>query len=88
MSQPTAYIEIEKITSDRQEAVFFEGYAWDTDKETYHAFNDAKARLAVKFEQAEYLVDLYSDPNELIETFPLSELGYRSLTRPEKRPVS
>ncbi len=81
MTRPTAYIEINKLHSDRSEDTFYEGYAWDTDAETRLAFYQAKARFEVPFEHAAYLVDLYQDQHEMIETFPMAELGYRTLTK-------
>ena len=84
MSTPTAYVQIEKIGADRNSTEFFDGYAWDTDALTYRAYEDARARFTVPFEHADYLVDLYVDPDEMVDTFPMAELGYRSLTRPSK----
>ncbi len=76
--QPTAFVQIERITKNRLDTVFVDGYAWDTDLETYNAFKNAR-RLAIPFEQADYLLDLYSQPNEQLETICITELGYRTL---------
>ena len=32
------YVQIEKITADRREAEFFEGYMWDYEQETLQAY--------------------------------------------------
>jgi hypothetical protein len=84
MSKPTAYVQIEKIGADRNSTKFIDGYAWDTDALTHKAYLDARERFAVAFEQADYLVDLYSESGEMVDTFPMAELGYRSLTRLSK----
>jgi len=81
MTTPTAYVQIERITRDRQDTGFVDGYAWDTDKLTGQAYRDAKERFSVPFECADYLVDLFSEPGELVDTFAMAELGYRTLTR-------
>ena len=73
----TAFVRIEKIIGD--ETKFIDGYAWDTDKLTRFAYQRAKQKYEVPFEQAAYLVDLYEKENEMLDTFPLAELGYRSL---------
>lgn len=75
------YVQIEKITADRTEAEFFEGYMWDTARDTRKAYTEAKKRHAVPFEEAAYLVDLYSFTDEIVDTFPLSEEGYCALSR-------
>ncbi len=49
--------------------------------QTRKAYYDAKKRLEVPFGSAAYLVDLYSFTDEMLDTFPLSEEGYRSLPR-------
>ena len=85
MTEPTAYVEIEKIIEKRQEAVFHEGYAWETDEETYYAFYDAKKRFEVGFEIADYIIDLYAEVGEMVDTFPITEFGYRSLKGQGKR---
>lgn len=81
--EPTAFVQIEKIverdgfkTTDDENA---EGFAWDTDELTRYAYRRAKEKHAVEFSQADYLVDLYEDETELLDTFPMAELGYRSL---------
>jgi hypothetical protein len=35
----------------------------------------------VPFDRADYLVDLFAEPGELVDTFPIAELGYRALTK-------
>jgi hypothetical protein len=80
MTTPTAYVQIERIPRDRQDTVFVDGYAWDTDKLTRQAYRDTKTRFSVPFEHADYLVDLFSEPGELVDTFPMAELGYRTVT--------
>ncbi len=47
-SEPTAFIQIEKIVGDETE--FLEGYAWDTDPLTRYAYRRAKQKHAVDFE--------------------------------------
>ena len=84
MYTPTAYVQIEKIGADRNSTEFVDGYAWDTDALTYRAYREAKARFAVPFDHADYLVDLFAEVGENVDTFPMAELGYRSLTRPSK----
>jgi hypothetical protein len=79
--QPAAYGEIHKIAPDRNDTAFVSGYAWDTDPLTFQAYTDAKQRFEVPFESADYLVDLWSDPDEHADTFPMAELGYRTLTQ-------
>ncbi len=77
---PTAYVSIERIKPCRNETAFMTGFAWDTDTLTRKAFREARDRFAVPFTIADYLVDLYADSGELEDTFPIAELGYRSLT--------
>ncbi len=74
--KPTAYVAVHKIAPCRNDTALLEGYAWDTDPLTFRAFEDARRRFEVPFEQASYLVDLFSDPNELVDTFPMAELEY------------
>ncbi len=85
METPTAYVEIHTIKLCRNDTELLEGYAWDTDTLTFQAFEDAKARYSVSFEQSNYLIDLFSNSDELVDTFPIAELGYRSLTKIQKR---
>ncbi len=73
------FVEVERITGDRQEAVFHEGFMWDSDFLTRRAYQRAKERYAVSFEQAAYLIDLYEDDHEMVDTFPISESGYKTL---------
>ena len=77
---PTAFVAIHRITPCRNDTELVTGYAWDTDALTYQAFHEARARFAVPFANADYLVDLYAAPEELEDTFPIAELGYRTLT--------
>jgi hypothetical protein len=81
MTVPTAYVQIERITRNRRETMFVGGYAWDTDELTRLAYRDARRRFSVPLEHADYLVDLFSEPGEMVDTFPMVELGYRTLTR-------
>jgi hypothetical protein len=81
MTTPTAYVQIEKITPDRQNTLFVDGYAWDTDTLTRRAYHEAKRRFSVPFDHADYLVDLFGEPGERVDTFPMAELGYRTLTK-------
>ena len=79
--KPTAFVQIEKIVERDgfKTTEFFDGYAWDTDAQTIHAFRSAETKHEVPFEHAAYLVDLYEKEGELLDTFPMAELGYRSL---------
>lgn len=61
----TAFVRIEKIAAE--ETDFVDGYAWDTDALTRHAYDSAKRRHAVPFGHAAYLVDLYEKQDELID---------------------
>lgn len=79
----TAFVKVLRIQPCRNDTVFVEGYAWDTDKETFDTFYDAQQRYEVPFEQAAYLIDLYKEENECVETFPISESNYLALIQPE-----
>lgn len=68
------YVEIHKIIG--QETKFHEGYEWTTPEITHRAFNEAKQAFEVPFEEAAYLVDLYDNNGDNLETFPLSTQGY------------
>lgn len=81
MTGPTAYVTVEKLIDDRHDVAFVDGYAWDTDPQTFKAYHDAERRFTVPFEHADYLVNLYSEPGEMVDTFPMAELGYRTLTK-------
>jgi hypothetical protein len=78
-SAPTPFVAVHRIKSCRNDTAFVTGYAWDSDAMTYRAFREARERFAVPFAVADYLVDLYAVPEELEDTFPIAELGYRSL---------
>ena len=77
------FVRIEKIAGNGTE--FFEGYMWDTPSDTLSAFRQAKEKFAVPFETASYLVDLYEDENEMMDTFPISELNYRLMVEAAKK---
>ena len=77
--EPTAFVQIEKLIDNRTDTEFADGYAWNTDELTRYAYDRAKEKHAVDFEQADYLVDFYKDENEQVDTFPMAELGYLSL---------
>ncbi len=80
-TEPTAYVEIHKIAPCRNDTSFVDGYAWDTDALTVYAYEDAKRRFEVPFEQAAYLVDFFSEAYELVDTFPMTEIGFRTLIK-------
>jgi len=79
-----AYVQIEKMTPDRTMTEYVTGYMWSTDEVTFKAYEDAKCRFEVPFEIADYLVDLFSEQCNMIDTFPMAELGYRTLTKQPK----
>jgi hypothetical protein len=76
---PTVFVTVHRIKPCRNDTEFVSGYAWDTDAFAYRAFREARERFAVPFAVADYLVDLYAGPEELEDTFPIAELGYRTL---------
>ncbi len=75
-----AYIHIEKIDHAQHVSVYQEEHEGRSSEETYAMFHHAKARFEVDFEHADYHVDLYSSTDDMLDTFSLAELGYRSLT--------
>lgn len=72
------YVQIEKISADRNETTFFQGYMWDYEQETLRAYNRAKRLYSMPFAEADYLVDLYDNDDDLLDTFPMSDAGYQS----------
>ena len=73
-------VSIERILPCRQRSKFIDGFCYESEEITYLAYADARTRLEVALEHADYLVDLYI-LEECRDTFYLSELGYRSLIR-------
>ncbi|WP_086930708.1 hypothetical protein [Agarilytica rhodophyticola] len=73
-------VSIERILPCRKGYQFIDGFCYESEEATYHAYADARTRLEVVFEHADYIVDLYI-LEECRDTFYLSELGYRSLIR-------
>ena len=73
-------VSIERILPCRQRSQFIDGFYYESEEATYLTYADARTRMEVVFEHADYLMDLYI-LDERQDTFYLSELGYRSLIR-------
>lgn len=79
---PQVHISIERIQPCRRSSEFVYGFLHYISGNTYVVYADAKKRLSVAFDYADYLVDLYID-DICQDTFYLSELSYRSLMKQE-----